>query len=197
MPEINDLWFKYRWQLLLGVVGAFLFLLGLISLRVGELFSKEEFEVVDSGDVSREVVVEVTGAVGTPGVYSLESDSRIEDAINAAGGFSGDVDMEYVERMVNRAAKVVDGQKIFIPNQSHDGSARDFEGEVGGVSDVGGIINVNTASQSELESLWGIGPKTAQNVIENRPYSNVEELLERKILKSNVYERNRDLLSVY
>jgi len=58
-------------------------------------------------------------------------------------------------------------------------------------------ININTASQNQLESLWGIGPVTAQNIIEQRPYSTVEELLNKKILKTNVYETNKDKLSVY
>jgi competence protein ComEA len=60
----------------------------------------------------------------------------------------------------------------------------------------GELININTASASELESLWGIGPVYAQNIIEHRPYSKVEELLEKKVLKENVYERNKSLLTV-
>lgn len=59
------------------------------------------------------------------------------------------------------------------------------------------MVNVNTATQKELEALWGIGPVTAQNIIEQRPYSTVEELLNKKILKTNVYETNKDKLSVY
>ncbi len=59
------------------------------------------------------------------------------------------------------------------------------------------MININGASQKELESLWGIDPVTAQNIIEQRPYSSVEELLNKKILKTNVYETNKDKLTVY
>ena len=59
------------------------------------------------------------------------------------------------------------------------------------------LININTASQKELESLWGIGPVYAQNIIEHRPYSKVDELIEKKILKTNVYDRNKDTLTVY
>ena len=72
----------------------------------------------------------------------------------------------------------------------------------GGVlgTDLGGQIkpvNINSASQSELEGLWGIGPVYAQNIIEHRPYSKVEELIEKKILKTNVYDRNKETLTVY
>ena len=60
-----------------------------------------------------------------------------------------------------------------------------------------GLIDINTASQEELESLWGIGPVYAQNIIEQRPYSNVEELLTKKVIRSDIYEKNKDKLTVY
>ena len=59
------------------------------------------------------------------------------------------------------------------------------------------LININTASQKELESLWGIGPVYAQNIIEHRPYSSLEELLTKKIIKKNVHERNKEYLTIY
>lgn len=59
------------------------------------------------------------------------------------------------------------------------------------------MININTASQSELESLRGIGPVTGKNIIDHRPYSDVSELLSRGVLKKNVYEDNKDKMTVY
>ncbi|EKD47123.1 MAG: helix-hairpin-helix DNA-binding motif-containing protein, partial [uncultured bacterium] len=59
------------------------------------------------------------------------------------------------------------------------------------------LININAASQSELETLWGIGPVTAQNIIEQRPYSSVEELLSKKIIKQNVYDKIKDQIAVW
>src|SRR3989344_1087747 len=76
-----------------------------------------------------------------------------------------------------------------IPNSQNSNN------EILGVLD--NLININTASQSELESLWGIGPVYAQNIIEQRPYSSVEELLTKKIIKQNVYDRVKDQISVY
>ena len=73
-------------------------------------------------------------------------------------------------------------------------------GETGGVvagTQVVGKININTASVSELDRLWGVGPATAEKIIGGRPYSSVEELLSKKAVKSNVYERIKDEVSVY
>ena len=62
---------------------------------------------------------------------------------------------------------------------------------------VTGKINVNIASATELDRLWGVGPATAEKIINGRPYSSVEELKTKKVLKSNVYERIKDEVSVY
>ncbi len=100
--------------------------------------------------------------------------------------------------------------KIYIPTRDEISGSTNFQaqnppigetgskqtGEVIGVN-VGDKVNVNTASSAELDELWGIGPVTAEKVINGRPYGSVEELLTKKVLKSNVYERNKDKLAVY
>jgi len=208
--DINweELLLKYRFQISLLLVGVILLGLGIWVIKRDEL-SSSKIEVLESSTDSEnindgEVVIEVSGAVETPGVYQLVLGARVEDALIAAGGISADADRQWMERSLNRAAKITDGQKIYIP--------RDDEQTTGAsVSNLGGdqtvsltqgggfeeFININTTSAKELEKLWGIGPVTAQNIIEQRPYSSVEELLEKKILKTNVYETNRDKLTVY
>jgi competence protein ComEA len=172
----------------------------LYSSSVEVLESSLDNEDIGSG----EVVIEVSGAVETPGVYKLSANARVEDALIAAGGISVDADRDWMEKTLNRAAKIVDGQKIYIPRVNEQISGESASNVAGyqSTSSVGGsnssrTTNVNTASQKELELLWGIGPVAAQNIIEQRPYSSVEELLNKKILKSNVYKTNKDKLSVY
>lgn len=150
------------------------------------------------------IIVEVSGAVKNPGVYEFENGKRVEDALQSAGGFSEDANTVWVDKMLNRAAVLQDGQKIYIPtaNEQSDGSTASnlapYQSDTSTVlSDSTQVVNINTASASELEELWGIGPVTAQNIIEQRPYSTVKELQEKGILKSNVYERNENLLTVY
>lgn len=193
---------KYKYQIFLLLGGLILIGFGVLFSNIN-WFSSPEIEVIETTDASEtegEIYVEVSGSIENPSVYKLPNGSRIEDALNAAGGLSDDADNEWIERFVNRAAKITDGQKIYIPSlndQSSGVSANNIDnsGRVGGVSTY--YVNINTASQSELESLWGIGPVTAQNIIEQRPYSSVQELVDKKIIKSNVYERNKDKLSVF
>jgi competence protein ComEA len=206
LPDINwnELFFKYRFQILFFLIGAILIGLGLLLVKDSRITSSK-IEVLESTTEGLgedlEIVVEVAGAVEKPGVYKLTKGVRIEDALISAGGISADADRLWMERSLNRAAKLIDGQKIYIPRKDEQISGVSVDNSGGyqtiSSSQGSGLVNVNAASQKELESLWGIGPVTAQNIVEQRPYSSVEELLTKKILKSNVYERNKDKLSVY
>ena len=200
-----EILYKFRFQILFVLLGLLLVGVGLFSSKkAGWLDSSSKVEVLESSTEGQDgiggVVVEVAGAVENPGVYQLSEGARIEDALIAAGGISADADREWMEKILNRAAKITDGQKIYIKHIGEE-SANILgvsSGSGGGLpANSEGVININTASQKELESLPGIGPVTAQNIIEHRPYSSVEELLQKKILKTNVYETNKDRLSVY
>lgn len=197
---------RYRVPLVLVLVGAILIGFGILFAKDGINTTSNTVEVLESAtegeSISSEIVVEVSGAVEHPGVYRFDTNARIEDALISAGGVSADADREWMEKFLNRAAKIIDGQKIYIvrvgenaENSSSD-SGKSEELNTGGVAGIS-TININTATNTELESLWGIGPVYAQNIIEQRPYSSVEELLTRKIIKSNVYERNKEHLSIY
>jgi competence protein ComEA len=187
-----------------------LMLLSVIFLGIGSLFfrngifSDETVEITEvSDDTEGFVIVEIAGAVEKPGVYKLENGSRIEDLLIASGGISANADRDWVRKIINRSSKVSDGQKIYIKKQdehSHVLSAKE-NGVYQTTSSqnneyFGDLININTASAKELESLWGIGPIYAQTIIEHRPYSNVEELLKNGVIKKNAYERNKVLLTV-
>lgn len=141
----------------------------------------------DMGSEGRKgVVVDVVGAVKNPGLYTLASDSRVNDAIAAAGGFTEDVD----RAKVNLAAKISDGQKIMVPAKSESGGGGDM-----GNQGSGGLVDINTASQLELESLPGIGPATASKIVSLRPYSSLDELLSKKAITKSVYGKIKDLVT--
>lgn len=175
------------------------FLLGLLFLGLGiflykaGLFEEAKVEVVETrgvggSDGESQVVVEVAGAVEKPGVYRLDSVSRVEDLLVEAGGLAGEADREWASKNLNRAAKLVDGQKIYIPKVD-ESREKGIQGSVAGSGDVGGVTNLNTASAAQLESLPGIGSVRAQEIVDNRPYSSVEELLVKKIVPKGVYEK--------
>ncbi len=196
-------------------------MLGLICVGLGVFFYKDsmlddsnDIEIIDvaeSESSTSTIIVEISGSVEQPGVYEMENGSRVNDLIVLAGGLQDNADREFLDKIINRAAKLTDGQKLYIPHLNEQSTPDSANSLTGGAGNIQGVeqnilgvvdtqtkrVNVNAATQSELENLWGIGPVTAQNIIEQRPYSTVEKLLTKKILKSNVLERNKNLLSVY
>ncbi len=193
--------FNHRYQLLFILLGLILLGAGIFLVRNVGFGTPSKIEVLegstDSKKEANEIFVEAGGAVETPGVYKLSPESRVEDLLIAAGGLSADADRGWVAKYVNRAAKLVDGQKIYVVREGQE-----VLGEVSGAENSEnvpplGLVNINTASQKELEELPGIGPVYAQSIIDHRIYSFVEELLSREVLKKNVYEKIKDKISVY
>jgi competence protein ComEA len=105
------------------------------------------------------VVVDVTGAVRSPGVYSLPAGARVKDAIARAGGASGSALLQ----AINRAARVADGQQVVVPEE---GAAGVPSGAAGAATD--GPIGLGAATVEQLDTIEGIGPVTAQNIVDFR-----------------------------
>lgn len=179
------------------LLGVLLLGAGLVGVRVWDYFGETEVEVLGEDLVGKEsgekIVVEIAGAVMRPGVYELQIGSRVNDLLTQAGGLTAEADREWVSRNVNLAQRLTDGAKVFIPKVSE---AKGLESTSLGAK-TGNLVNINTASEGELESLWGVGPATAKKIVEGRPYQRIEELLERKIIKSNVWEEIKGEISVW
>jgi competence protein ComEA len=148
-----------------------------------------------------ELVVDVAGAVVAPGVYHLAPGSRIGDAIQAAGGFSARVDAGRVAAELNLAAALTDGQQVRVPSRDDDpvaaGRGGTGTGEPGGGT--GSQIDLNSATQAELEALPGIGPVTAGKIIASRtesPFRTVDELRERGLVGEKTFDAIRALVTV-
>lgn len=139
----------------------------------------------ETGERQRIVWVDIGGSVVSPGVYQLKADARIKDALVAAGGVSEAADREYVARELNLAAKVTDGQKIFVPAREVLGVAKEAK------------INLNTASTVQLMGLSGIGEARAAEIIKGRPYQKIDDIVTKKIISSSVFEKIRDKITVY
>lgn len=177
--------------ILLGLIllgfGLFLFRAGVFEGTEVEILQESGGGVRLSEDGEpRQVTVEIAGAVEKPGVYELLASERVERLLIEAGGLSVEADREWVERNLNRAAKLVDGQKIYVPKIGESITSST------GTTGITGSINLNTASVSELESLWGIGPARAKAIMDNRPYSSPQELLSKKVVPQNVYDRIKE-----
>jgi competence protein ComEA len=110
-----------------------------------------------------DVVVDVTGAVGKPGVYRLPAGSRVNDAVQRAGGAAARAAVEGI----NLAARLGDGQQVVVPAKGPGGSA--VTGGTGGAADASdGPISLGTATVEDLDTIEGIGPVTAQSIVDFR-----------------------------
>ena len=187
--------------LTLGLTGGLLIAIGVFSVVVISSRTGGENLVIQKASEAEELgsklVADVAGAVIKPGVYELKAGARINEALIAAGGLGEAADREWVEKNLNLAAKVTDGQKIYIPSREESNTNKDSpRSTLQGLS-LKEKININTASSAELDTLWGVGEATAKKIIDSRPYGAVEELLTKKAVKNNVYEAIKDSVSVY
>lgn len=160
-------------------------------------FKSEESVMSASTSATENIFVDVSGEVESPGVYELMGDARLKDALTAAGGLSVNADRDYVSKALNLASKLRDGVKIYIPAMGEENvQIQSLEG-VSEVSDVGNSIkSINSASQSDLEALPGIGPVTALKIINNRPYGTLEELISKKSVGKSLFEKIKDQITL-
>jgi len=173
-----------------------------VSVIVGSVDPSPGQTLAATNSPAADLVVDVQGAVERPGLHRLPAGSRVGEAITAAGGYSAQVDIAAAALSINLAAVVTDGQQVRVPLRGEAPVAPLATAPPGTASDpgtAGGLINVNTAGQAQLEELPGIGPVTAGKIIaarEEAPFTSVDELLERKVLGTATLEKIRDLITV-
>lgn len=189
----------YWLPLALGVFGLLFVLYGLIYLLSTNQKSHLEFsqntpqqELASKSAVL--ITIDVEGAVEKPGVYKLELGSIIQDALVSAGGLSKQADRDFVSKSINLASKLTDSEKIYIPSVGEKPA-----GQVQGAATVStnDLININSASEQELDSLPGVGPVTAQKIINARPFNSIDDLLNKKVVSSKVYSEIQEKITAY
>jgi competence protein ComEA len=115
------------------------------------------------GGSNEDVVVDVAGQVRRPGVYRMPAGSRVNDAVARAGGASGGADLE----AINLAARLSDGQQVVVPAKAAAG-ASPSAATTGTATTSSGPISLGSATEADLDTIEGIGPVTAQKIIEFR-----------------------------
>ncbi len=162
-----------------------------------------EYDDTDRGLSDGTIFVDIGGAVKTPMLAELPDGSRVDDAIQAAGGLKTEAAMS----SINRAEFLTDGQKVFIPSMALDEDGNVIEGTVSagavsGTDDNGGAgkVNINTADSERLQTLSGIGPATAQKIIDYREsngrFSSPEDLKNVSGIGDKTFEKLKDNISI-
>ncbi|MBI5449488.1 helix-hairpin-helix domain-containing protein [Candidatus Gottesmanbacteria bacterium] len=197
---------RYKIPIILGSGSVFFIIISFILLfKSTQLtkpiqFSQDQLTASASGvqGVSVSVItVDVEGAVVKPGIYRLSRDARVDDAIAAAGGFSTEADLDRIAATMNRAAKLVDGGKLYFPKKGEISSpSLGSVGNPGTVGDLRSPVNINTGTESALESLPGVGPVTAKKIIDNRPYQTLEELVSKKAVGQSLFEKIKEKIAL-
>lgn len=207
MPNFNfeDLFHKYRLVIFLLLGGIILVFIGLFITKSNNL-AQNKIEILDSNSSQNggEIIVEIAGGVINPGVYKLTNGSRVEDLLVASGGINSTADRVWMDKTLNRASKLTDGQKIYIPETGKQTEVLSANNSVddktisSNISGQGsGLININSSSLKGLDSLPGIGPVYGQNIIEHRPYSTAEELVSKSVIPSSTFEKIKNLITTY
>lgn len=140
------------------------------------------------------VLVDVAGWVRQPGVYEFAAGARVVDAIDAAGGARPGAALS----ALNLAAPLVDGTQILVPREGETVTAAPVPGGSGTAA--GGLVNINTASATELEALPGIGEVIAQRIVDHRtangPFASVDALLDVSGIGDAILGSIRELVTV-
>jgi len=153
------------------------------------------------------IFVDVSGAINKPDLYEASNGTRLKEIIKKAGGLSDDADKDFFARNFNLARIISDQEKIYIPSvwEVSNGyfieSQRtlDYSSPTNNQSPITSnqsLININSASLEELDTLPGVGKITAQKIIDNRPFGALEELINKKIVNKTVFENIKNLITI-
>jgi competence protein ComEA len=157
------------------------------------------------------ITVDIAGAVNDPGVYCFKEGSKIVDVVKKAKGFAKGVAYKYVAMKINLSELITNHQKIYIPfeedvycevkNLQYIDTPQEPPKQEENNNDTSDstqtCININTASKDQLTTLNGIGDSTAQKIIDARPYTKPEDILNVSGIGESTYQKFKDDICVY
>ena len=182
---------RHQW---LVAAAALLVLAGVIALRSASDPSPSAQIVFGDAPALADgapIRVHVTGAVQHPGVVPLRSGDRLSDALSAAGGTSSAADVEDL----NLARRLRDGEQVVIPEKTRRSAAAAIS-----TQPPGGKIDLNRATEAQLDALPGIGATYAKRIVDSRavdgPFKSAQEIVARRIVPQTTFDKVRDLVMV-
>ncbi len=160
--------------------------------------------------VSKDIVVDLSGAVLNPGVYTIPEGSRVYEVIKKGGGVSNEASIAWTARNINLSKKLSDSEKIYVPfewelendsdinllsfENSNNGGNTNITNTYNNSNPNSSKINVNKASMTELDTLSGIGVVYAQRIIDNRPYKDINDFYANSGIPKSTTDKIKDLI---
>jgi len=194
---------RFKWIDGLLILGILLVIVGIGMNFKDSFWEKAEVKLTTKNisptsvvdvQVSNKVMIDVGGEVVNPGVYELNSDSRVNDALVAAGGLAANADRDWVDKNLNKAEKLIDGQKIYIPKIGEE--VEISSSVLGSSTSESVVVRINTATLEQLDTLSGIGPALAARIIDYREsnggFKSVEELKLVSGIGDKLFEKIKD-----
>jgi len=212
MKNLQKKFKKYLVEIIILTIAIFVSMISLI-IFLNSSSQKEEIKISETKNQItsvKKIFVDISGSVNKPGLYQLNNNSRIKEAIDKAGGLSDDADKGYFNRNFNLARFLSDQEKIYIPSvwEVQNGYFIENPQTLNYIQPINqqsivfnsdssqNLININQASLDELDTLPGIGKVLGQKIIDNRPYQSLEDLINKKVINKSVFEKIKDLISL-
>ena len=210
--QIKSVWQQWRFKLAGSQLLALLIGLGGLVLSLNGFY---QFKVV--ADEARVVIcdspvlgttksnstslgtiqIDVAGAVVKPGLYQLNLNDRVAQAVAAAGGFTSQADKSFVAKTLNLAQVLTDEEKVYIPFANElQAVTEETTSSILAATNNSQLVSINQASLDELDSLPGIGEKRAQDIIAGRPYQKLDQLVDQDILTEGIFTQIKEFLQL-
>lgn len=204
-------------SILVIIASTILYVVNIHAATPEKNIANVEFKKSDPiSDKINTIFIDVTGSVMKPDSYEVPAGSRLKDVLNKAGGLSELADKDFFYRNFNLSKVLSDQEKIYIPSvvevssgifkeeyriielpySSNNGSTTSNADVAGSSNESSTKVHINSASSQDLDGLPGIGAATVQKIIDNRPYSQSDDLVNKKVVGSAVYGKIKDLIDL-
>lgn len=209
--KVKKLWFELTIFFVSLIITVFA-LISLLRNNKNSLSEDSDIEPLRNLPVIEkpQLFVDIAGAVNKPGVYQVAAGARLKDVLKLSGGLSDEADKMFFARNFNLARLVTDQEKIYIPSISEINaglftetaknidyiSPKEGPNQINTENKADNKTNINQASAEELDQLPGIGQTTVKKIIDNRPFSSLNELLDKKIVNRSTFEKIKDLIEL-
>jgi len=181
-----------------------LILIIVIILYFKYQITEKEINVIETNkstySITKDIYIDISGAVKVPGVYKLQEGDRVQDGLIKAGNLLGTAHVEWIQKQLNLAATLSDGQKIYIPFESESITNLQDYITKNNLSINSKLININQATEKDLEKLPRIGAVTAQKIInyrqENGNFNSVSDIKNVSGISDTIFSEIEPLITV-